>query len=47
MRFEVVAVPIVLRIAEQILKPPPLVAEVGKVQPHVALALVGRIVHGH
>jgi hypothetical protein len=39
--------PIVHRITEQVLEPPLAVAEIGKRQSHMALALVGRIVHSH
>ncbi len=46
-RLQVVAVPLVGGVTEQILSRHCAVAEVCKRQPHVALALVGRVVHRH
>jgi hypothetical protein len=44
-RFEVFAVPIVLRVAKQVLEPPLLVAKVGEIQPDEALGPVGGVIH--
>ena len=45
--LQIVAIPIVRGVTEQVVQPPAAVAKVWKRQPHVALALVGRIVHRH
>src|SRR5215470_9679015 len=45
-RRQIVAVAIVGRLADPVLEPPASAPEVREGQPHVALALVGRVVHG-
>jgi hypothetical protein len=45
--LEIVAIPIVRRIAEQVLQPPLPVTKIRKRQSRVTLALVRRIIHCH
>src|SRR5262249_50881381 len=45
--LQVVTVPVVRGIPQQVRQPPPVFPEVCERQPHVTLALVSRIVHRH